>query len=83
MDNGISKGDEEVPSVCVSGAAAAFAVGFIKVTWAVWGELALGVFSGVGAGAVFLMAFTNTIWVCYAAYVVFKSCYMFLITITT
>uniref|UniRef100_A0A3P9KWD0 Solute carrier family 19 member 3b n=1 Tax=Oryzias latipes TaxID=8090 RepID=A0A3P9KWD0_ORYLA len=76
-------GVEAVPSVCVSGAAAAFAVGFIKVTWAVWGELALGVFSGVGAGAVFLMAFTNTIWVCYAAYVVFKSCYMFLITITT
>uniref|UniRef100_A0A3P9IL24 Solute carrier family 19 member 3b n=1 Tax=Oryzias latipes TaxID=8090 RepID=A0A3P9IL24_ORYLA len=73
-----------VEAACsIVGAAAAFAVGFIKVTWAVWGELALGVFSGVGAGAVFLMAFTNTIWVCYAAYVVFKSCYMFLITITT
>ncbi|XP_028320717.1 solute carrier family 19 member 3b [Gouania willdenowi] len=65
------------------GAAAAFSVGFIKVTWAVWGELALGLFSAVGAGAVFMMALTTNIWTCYAGYVLFKSCYMFLITITT
>ncbi|XP_040902727.1 solute carrier family 19 member 3b [Toxotes jaculatrix] len=65
------------------GAAAAFSVGHIKVTWAVWGELALGLFSAVGAGSVFLMAFTSSIWVCYAGYVIFKSCYMLLITITT
>ncbi|CAG6005230.1 unnamed protein product [Menidia menidia] len=64
-------------------AAAAFSVGFIKVSWAVWGELALGLFSAVGAGAVFVMVFTSSIWVCYAAYVIFKSSYMFLITITT
>ncbi|XP_054599386.1 solute carrier family 19 member 3b [Nothobranchius furzeri] len=67
---------------CVVGAAAAFSVGFIKVSWVVWGELALGLFSAVAAGAVFLMAFTSSIWACYAAYVMFKSCYMFLITIT-
>ncbi|XP_059187859.1 solute carrier family 19 member 3b [Centropristis striata] len=65
------------------GAAAAFSVGHIKVTWAVWGELALGMFSAVGTGAVFLMAFTSSIWACYAGYVIFKSCYMLLITITT
>ncbi|KAF1393894.1 hypothetical protein PFLUV_G00020780 [Perca fluviatilis] len=65
------------------GAAAAFSVGHIKVTWAVWGELALGLFSAVGTGAVFLMALTSSIWACYAAYVIFKSCYMLLITITT
>ncbi|XP_039987234.1 solute carrier family 19 member 3b [Xiphias gladius] len=65
------------------GAAAAFSVGHVKVTWAVWGELALGLFSAVGAGAVFLMAFTSSIWVCYSGYVTFKSCYMLLITITT
>uniref|UniRef100_A0A672FBU8 Thiamine transporter 1-like n=1 Tax=Salarias fasciatus TaxID=181472 RepID=A0A672FBU8_SALFA len=65
------------------GAAAAFSVGYIKVTWTVWGELALGLFSAVGSGAVFLMAFTSSIWVCYTGYVLFKSCYMFLITITT
>ncbi|KAM9359131.1 uncharacterized protein ABDE67_002282 [Symphorus nematophorus] len=65
------------------GAAAAFSVGHIKVTWAVWGELALGLFSAVATGAVFLMALTSSIWACYAGYVIFKSCYMFLITITT
>uniref|UniRef100_A0A3P8NUY4 Uncharacterized protein n=1 Tax=Astatotilapia calliptera TaxID=8154 RepID=A0A3P8NUY4_ASTCA len=65
------------------GAAAAFSVGYIKVTWVVWGELALGMFSAVGSGAVFLMAFTSSIWVCYVGYAIFKSCYMLLITITT
>ncbi|XP_028429786.1 solute carrier family 19 member 3b [Perca flavescens] len=73
-----------VEAVCsLVGAAAAFSVGHIKVTWAVWGELALGLFSAVGTGAVFLMALTSSIWACYAAYVIFKSCYMLLITITT
>ncbi|XP_028275819.1 solute carrier family 19 member 3b [Parambassis ranga] len=73
-----------VEAVCsLVGAAAAFSVGYVKVTWAVWGELALGLFSAVGTGAVFLMAFTSSIWACYAGYVVFKSCYMLLITITT
>ncbi|KAI3354391.1 hypothetical protein L3Q82_018914, partial [Scortum barcoo] len=64
------------------GAAAAFSVAYIKVSWTVWGELALGLFSAVGTGAVYLMAFTSSIWVCYAGYVLFKSCYMLLITIT-
>ncbi|XP_043975070.1 solute carrier family 19 member 3b isoform X2 [Gambusia affinis] len=66
----------------VFGAAAAFSVSFIRVTWARWGELTLGFFSAVCSGAVYLMAFTSSIWACYAAYVLFKSCYMFLITIT-
>ncbi|XP_067364841.1 solute carrier family 19 member 3b [Channa argus] len=73
-----------VEAVCsLVGALAAFSVGYIKVTWAVWGELALGLFSAVGAGAVFLMALTSSIWACYAGYAIFKSCYMLLITITT
>ncbi|XP_041849951.1 solute carrier family 19 member 3b [Melanotaenia boesemani] len=72
-----------VEAACsVVGAAAAFSAGFIQISWAVWGELALGLFSAAGAAAVFLMAFTSNIWVCYAGYVIFKSCYMFLITIT-
>ncbi|KAF7656499.1 hypothetical protein LDENG_00040080 [Lucifuga dentata] len=73
-----------VEAVCtLVGAAVTFTVGHIKVAWAVWGELALGLFSAVGACAVFLMAFTSSIWVCYAGYVIFKSSYMLLITITT
>ncbi|XP_054650485.1 thiamine transporter 2-like [Dunckerocampus dactyliophorus] len=65
------------------GAAAAFLVGHIKVSWTMWGELALGLFSAIGAGAVFLIALTSNIWACYAGYALFKSCYMLLITITT
>ncbi|KAJ3591090.1 hypothetical protein NHX12_009037 [Muraenolepis orangiensis] len=73
-----------VEAVCtLIGAAAAFAAGQVEVTWAVWGELALGSFSCVGAGAVFLMALTDNIWACYAGYVLFKASYMLLITITT
>ncbi|XP_049581269.1 solute carrier family 19 member 3b [Syngnathus scovelli] len=65
------------------GATAAFSVGYMKVNWSVWGELALGLFSAVGAGAVFLIVLTGNIWACYAGYALFKSCYMLLITITT
>ncbi|XP_046891908.1 solute carrier family 19 member 3b [Hypomesus transpacificus] len=73
-----------VEAICtLVGSAAAFSVGYIKVPWDVWGELALGMFSAVGAGAVFLMAFTSSIWACYAGYVIFKASYMLLITITT
>ncbi|KAL4648507.1 Thiamine transporter 2-like [Arapaima gigas] len=64
------------------GAAAAFTIGHIKVTWEVWGELALGMFSAVGSVAVFLMSFTSSIWASYAGYVIFKASYMLLITIT-
>nr|XP_003218336.2 PREDICTED: thiamine transporter 2 [Anolis carolinensis] len=56
-------------------------VGFVKMNWDLTGELALGIFSALDAGTLFLMHFTNNIWVCYAGYLVFKACYMFLITI--
>ncbi|KAM8902339.1 thiamine transporter 1 isoform 1-T1 [Spinachia spinachia] len=63
------------------GAATAYGIGFTEVRWEQWGELALGGFSGLGAGALFLMTFTGNIWVCYAGYVVFKCLYTLLITI--
>lgn len=68
------------PVVC-AGAASAYAVGFVQVNWAAWGELALGSCSVLGAAALFLMTFTASIWVCYAGYIVFKSLYMLLITV--
>nr|XP_057936874.1 thiamine transporter 2-like isoform X2 [Doryrhamphus excisus] len=73
-----------VEAACsLAGATAAFLVGHIKVSWTVWGELALGLFSAIGAGSIFVIAFTSNIWACYAGYALFKSCYMFLITVTT
>ncbi|XP_044288927.1 thiamine transporter 2 [Varanus komodoensis] len=62
---------------------ASLVVGYLKVNWDLTGELALGVFSALDAGSLFLMCFTKSIWVCYAGYLVFKACYMFLITIAT
>ncbi|XP_062987562.1 thiamine transporter 2 [Elgaria multicarinata webbii] len=59
------------------------AVGYVKLNWDLTGELALGAFSALDAGSLFLMCFTKNIWVCYAGYLVFKACYMLLITIAT
>nr|XP_009674062.1 PREDICTED: thiamine transporter 2-like [Struthio camelus australis] len=62
---------------------ASLTVGYVKVNWDLFGELALGVFSAMDAGCLFLMHFTANIWAGYASYLVFKACYMLLITIAT
>ncbi|XP_069068756.1 thiamine transporter 2-like [Pleurodeles waltl] len=63
------------------GALATFAVGYVKLDWSIWGELALSLFSAVSSGALYLMDFTSNIWASYAGYVIFKSSHMLLITI--
>ncbi|NWS93602.1 S19A3 protein, partial [Mionectes macconnelli] len=65
------------------GSVASMAVGYVKVNWDLSGELALGIFSAMDAGSLFLMYFTKNIWACYAGYLAFKACYMLLITIAT
>ncbi|NXD85673.1 S19A3 protein, partial [Halcyon senegalensis] len=65
------------------GSATSMAVGYVKVNWDLSGELALGIFSAMDAGSLFLMRFTDNIWACYAGYLAFKACYMLLITIAT
>lgn len=66
----------------VIGAVGAFSVGYIKLNWAAWGEIALGVCSLFKFGLLMLMYWTENIWVCYAAYVIFIFLYNFVITIT-
>lgn len=66
-----------------TGALAAFSVGFVQVSWAVWGELALCIFSMVIAVAMYVMDTVQNIWVCYTSYVIFRATYMLLITIAT
>lgn len=66
-----------------TGAFAAFSVGFIKVSWALWGELALCFFTIVIAVTVYVMDTVRNIWVCYTSYVIFRATYMLLITIAT
>ncbi|NXG26663.1 S19A3 protein, partial [Grallaria varia] len=65
------------------GSATSMAVGYVNVNWDLSGELALGIFSAMDAGSLFLMYFTANIWASYAGYLAFKACYMLLITIAT
>ncbi|CAI5772992.1 thiamine transporter 1 isoform X2 [Podarcis lilfordi] len=65
------------------GAVAVFVVGYIKTSWATWGEIALAMFSLCIAAAVYIMDSVHNIWVCYASYIVFRIVYMLLITIAT
>ncbi|XP_069720761.1 thiamine transporter 2-like [Phaenicophaeus curvirostris] len=60
-----------------------FIVQYMKINWDFFGELALGIFSAIDAGSLFLMHFSTNIWASYAGYLLFKACYMLLITIAT
>ncbi|KFP77689.1 Thiamine transporter 2, partial [Apaloderma vittatum] len=65
------------------GSVTSFLVQYMKIDWDLSGELALGIFSAVDAGSLFLMHFAANIWACYAGYLLFKASYMLLITIAT
>uniref|UniRef100_U3JTB1 Solute carrier family 19 member 2 n=1 Tax=Ficedula albicollis TaxID=59894 RepID=U3JTB1_FICAL len=65
------------------GAVAVVVVGHIKTSWAMWGEVALSLFSLLIAAAVYVMDTVPNIWVCYGSYVIFRIIYMMLITIAT
>ncbi|NXG68205.1 S19A3 protein, partial [Baryphthengus martii] len=65
------------------GSVTSFLVQYVKINWDLFGELALGIFSAIDAGSLLLMHFTTNIWACYTGYLVFKACYMLLITIAT
>ncbi|XP_010738503.2 thiamine transporter 2 [Larimichthys crocea] len=67
----------------LTGAAASVAVGHMSLEWSVWGELVLGGFTFVVAGAIFLMDLTDNIWISYMCYSLFKTVYLQLSTICT
>ncbi|NXN78460.1 S19A3 protein, partial [Bombycilla garrulus] len=58
-----------------------FLVQYMKINWDHFGELSLGIFSAVDAACLFLMHFSTNIWECYAGYLIFKACYVLLLTI--
>ncbi|NXK36568.1 S19A3 protein, partial [Piprites chloris] len=65
------------------GSVTSFLVQYMKINWDLFGELALGIFSAVDAGCLFLVHYSTNIWACYAGYLIFKACYMLLLTIAT
>ncbi|NXI31104.1 S19A3 protein, partial [Sterrhoptilus dennistouni] len=58
-----------------------FLVQYMKINWDHFGELALGIFSAIDAGCLFVMHFLTNIWACYVGYLIFKACYVLLLTI--
>lgn len=65
------------------GAITSFAAGFVEIRWALWAELVIGIVTAVQAGLVFLLSSTSSIWLCYAAVVLFRGFYQFLVPIAT
>ncbi|XP_042093798.1 reduced folate transporter isoform X3 [Ovis aries] len=65
------------------GALTSFAAGFVRIRWALWARLVIAVVTVLQAGLVFLMYKTNDIWLCYAAFVLFRGSYQFLVPIAT
>lgn len=61
----------------------AFAAGFVDIHWALWAKLVIAVVTAAQAGLVFLLYSTRNIWLCYLAYVLFRSFYQFLMPIAT
>ncbi|KAI2596482.1 solute carrier family 19 member 1 [Homo sapiens] len=68
------------------GAITSFAAGFVKIRWARWSKLLIAGVTATQAGLVFLLAHTrhpSSIWLCYAAFVLFRGSYQFLVPIAT
>lgn len=75
--------DAPVTGPVSPGAIAAFAAGFVDIRWALWAKLVIAVVTAAQAGLVFLLYSTRNIWLCYLAFVLFRSFYQFLVPIAT
>ncbi|XP_067439215.1 thiamine transporter 1 [Thunnus thynnus] len=65
------------------GAVTALLVGYLPVSWSLWGELVLCLLSLLMAVCVFVMDTLRNIWLCYSSYILFRATYMLLITVAT
>ncbi|KAM6268445.1 reduced folate transporter isoform 1-T4 [Porphyrio hochstetteri] len=63
------------------GAGASFAAGYMKIRWTLWSELVIGAVTAFQAGLLLVMNTTCNIWLCYAAYVLFRGSHQFLVPI--
>ncbi|XP_078787063.1 reduced folate transporter isoform X2 [Oryzias latipes] len=78
----VYNGGVEAASTLLS-AVASFTAGFVKIRWSVWSELVIGIITAVQAALLFVMGYTDNIWVCYVSYVLFRGFYQFLVPIAT
>lgn len=75
-------GGVEAASTLLS-ALTSFAAGYAKIRWNIWSELVIAVITAVQGGLLLLMGTTDSIWVCYVSYVIFRAFYQFLVPIAT
>lgn len=78
----VYNGGVEAVSTFLS-ALTSFLAGYTKIRWNIWSELVIAVITAIQAGLLLLMGTTDNIWVCYIAYVLFRSFYQFLVPIAT
>lgn len=76
--NGLVEGTTDLVS-----AAAALLASFLRVNWSVWGEVTMGGLAMVDCLMLLLASHINIIWIAYAAHVLYRSTYAFIITIAT
>ncbi|XP_053710721.1 reduced folate transporter [Synchiropus splendidus] len=60
-----------------------FSAGFVKIRWNLWSELVIGIITAVQAGLLLIMCMSDSIWVCYVTYVLFRGFYQFLVPVAT
>ena len=67
----------------LAGAVAAFCIMFTKLNWDIFGEIFIGFVSVVDSVLLVTMAMTQSIWLCYVFYVIFRASYQLVKTIAT
>ena len=65
------------------GAGLALLLGFTKLNWSIIGDFSLAVISLLDGAVLFLMGTTDSIWVGYAGYLVFRALYQMMITVAS
>ena len=70
---------EAVATLC--SAAAAFVLSFMKVNWALWGELTIGGLSLLDSIILLLASSASQLWGVYLSHIVYRTTFSFLITI--
>lgn len=78
----VYNGGVEAASTLLS-AMISFMAGFVKIRWNVWSEFVIALITAFQAGLLLLMGTTDSIWVCYITYVLFRGFYQFLVPIAT
>ena len=67
----------------LSGALTVLAVGFVNLKWEKFGNVAVTLVALIGGGLLIWMSQTDTIWVAYAGYVLFRMSYQMMMTVSS